>query len=101
MQLRSAAFWPTWSYSASNRCDAVRQQWDLSTIKAGRQVWLASSSMTSSWLTPGRLLLLFCAMNMLVYIDRGNTVPCKIAGKADHGHTIPMRAPLSPFWQAS
>ncbi|KAA6424015.1 MAG: sugar transporter spinster transmembrane [Trebouxia sp. A1-2] len=25
----------------------------------------------SSWLTPGRLLFLFCAMNMLVYIDRG------------------------------
>ena len=27
--------------------------------------------MATTWLTPGRLLLLFCAMNMLVYIDRG------------------------------
>ena len=27
--------------------------------------------MASTWLTPGKLLLLFCAMNMLVYIDRG------------------------------
>jgi hypothetical protein len=23
------------------------------------------------WFTPGRLLWLFCAMNMLVYLDRG------------------------------
>lgn len=75
VQLRSAACWPTWSYFATNRGDAVRQQWDLSKVRAGRQVWPASNSM-SSWLTPGRLLFLFCAMNMLVYIDRGNTVPC-------------------------
>ncbi len=57
--------------------------------------------MHSSWLTPGRLLLLFCAMNMLVYIDRGNTVPCKIAGKAAHGHKKRCKHQMFPFWQAS
>ena len=25
----------------------------------------------AKWFTPGRLLWLFCAMNMLVYLDRG------------------------------
>lgn len=25
----------------------------------------------AGWFTPNRLLLLFCAMNMLVYLDRG------------------------------
>ncbi|KAL0039798.1 hypothetical protein WJX77_008229 [Trebouxia sp. C0004] len=48
--------------------------------------------MSASWLTPGRLLLLFCAMNMLVYIDRGiiasngvNGDKASIQGRAAYG----------------
>ena len=33
------------------------------------------------WLTPIRLLCLFCAMNMLVYLDRG-TVMLRLSGSA-------------------
>ncbi|KAL3133909.1 hypothetical protein ABBQ32_008365 [Trebouxia sp. C0010 RCD-2024] len=45
----------------------------VSQIQVQDRIHTASKSkdMASAWLTPGRLLLLFCAMNMLVYIDRG------------------------------